>query len=112
MSVDFRIGQDDTLPIFDTTLKDGEGNRVSLAGATVLFKMWEPGEPLKVNGNCTVSNTHAGRVTYAWQTGDTDTPGLYRGQFFVTFSDLTVQKFPTAVPLRILVERKAPDPET
>jgi hypothetical protein len=35
-------------------------------------------------------------VRYAWNTGETDAPGLYEAQFVVTYSDSTVETFPNA----------------
>jgi len=36
----------------------------------------------------------AGRVRYAWQTGDTDTPGTFQGEFEVTYSTGEIETFP------------------
>lgn len=49
---------------------------------------------VKVNGSVTVFDDDAGRVRYAWQTGDTGTPGTFQGEFEVKYSTCEIETFP------------------
>ena len=49
---------------------------------------------VKVNGSATVLDDDAGRVRYAWQTGDTDTPGTFQVEFEVEYSTGEIETFP------------------
>ena len=53
------------------TLKDAAGNAIDLTAATVRFHMKKISQTtVKVDGSATVLDDDAGRVRYAWQTGD------------------------------------------
>lgn len=97
MSV-YRMVQGDTTPPISAPLSD-EAGLADLEGATVLFKMEmvpEAGDtiPTPISSPCTV-DTETSRATYEWQAGDTDTPGVYRQEFFVTFADDETETFPS-----------------
>ena len=42
----------------------------------------------------TITDAANGRVTYAWQAGDTDTPGAYDVEFEILWSDSTIETVP------------------
>jgi hypothetical protein len=42
----------------------------------------------------TITTAASGRVTYEWQTGDTDDPGTYDTEFHILWNDGTIEKVP------------------
>jgi Rib/alpha/Esp surface antigen-like repeat protein len=46
-----------------------------------------------------VVDAETDRVSYAWQAGDTDTPGDYMAEWEVTYEDGKKKTFPVAGPL-------------
>lgn len=101
---DYVIKTGDRAPNITATCKDGSGNVVDLTGATARFVMInnETGV-VKVAAAATISNPTGGVVTYAWEATDTDTAGLYDGEFEVTFSGGIVQTFPNDRQIVILI---------
>ena len=91
----FKIKQNDTSPLMVVTLKDAAGNAIDLTAATVRFHMKRINQAtVKVYGSATVLDDDAGRVRYAWQAADTDTPGTFQGEFEVTYSTGEIETFP------------------
>jgi len=89
------IKQNDRRPPASQTLKRGD-TVVDLTEATgVTFKMREQGrKELKVNtAGMLISND--GEVRYNWQSGDTDTPGMFEVEWEVIWNDGTTETFPT-----------------
>jgi hypothetical protein len=94
---DFTIKKDNTAPFIRSRLIDRNGDAANLSGATVAFNMALANTPdtLKVSaGVATIVVDNL--VQYAWQAGDTDTPGLYYAEFVVTYSGGTIETFPSA----------------
>lgn len=92
---DYVIKTGDRGPSITATLTDQAGVAVNLTGATVRFVMTnnETGV-VKVAAAATVVTPASGIVRYDWASADTDTPGLFDGEFEVTFSGPVVQSFP------------------
>ena len=91
-----RMKQNDTAPPFTATLKDGLGAVTNLTGATLKFLMRNRRtKAVKVNAVATVVSAALGTVSYAWAATDLDTVGVYDVEIEVTFSDATVETFPT-----------------
>ena len=81
----FRIKKDDTLPYLKIQILDSDGNPYDLTNCTVEFHMSKTiGGTPKVNANATITDATDGYCEYRWQTGDTDTPGVYYAEFQVT----------------------------
>lgn len=82
----------DTNPSVEGILKDGNNKTIPLAPSdTVTFRMQSAkGEVADVfepiDADAEIVDGPAGRVRYDWQDGDTDEPGLYEGDFHVTFA--------------------------
>ena len=53
-----------------------------------------------IEGQDTPTN---GQVTYAWGADDTATPGLYQGEFKVTWGDSTVERFPNKTNFQVQI---------
>lgn len=77
------------------------GDRVDIAGADVRFVLRLRGssEPflyeLASNDQDLEDESTNGNVSYTWQEGDTDTPGIYKLEWEVTYSGGEVQTFPS-----------------
>lgn len=100
---DFTIKQGDTLPPITATLEDVDGAVDLTDASAVLFKM-QPiaGGAMTVDDAATIASpSTAGQVSYAWQAGDTDTPGWYNAEWEVTFTDQSVATFPNEKNLLI-----------
>jgi hypothetical protein len=97
----FKVGN--TLPVIRQTLKNDVGTVLDLTGATVQFRMREPGQALKVNRAAVVIDAPNGVVQYAWQTGDTDTAGLFSAEWAVTYGS-DVETVPADGFCKILIE--------
>lgn len=112
MNVDFKIGQDTHLPWMTSTLKYGNtGVLISLTsglGPVVTFSMRRAGyDTFKVsNALAEIVDAPNSHVRYKWQTGDTDTPGLYLGFWTVTYSDGTAVQVPNDAHINISVVAK------
>lgn len=83
---DFAIKKGDTLPAIQSNLVDAAGVAISLAAATVRFRMRRSGESTnKVDASASILSASAGLVAYAWAPEDTDVPGVYEAEWIVTY---------------------------
>ncbi len=102
MANSMQMTVNDTAPSAEATLKAGKPKvAVDIQGATVKFHMTDAANELKVNAaanNDQVgdgSDGSKGDVSYDWDPADTDTEGKNKAHWEVTYSDGTVQTFPT-----------------
>lgn len=80
----FFISKDARLPDIQVQLLDGT-DPVNLTGATVTFSMQDLSGVVKVNATAAILVTPlSGIVGYAWLAADTDTVGVFKGQFVAT----------------------------
>ena len=91
----FVIKRNDTSPSIQGTCKDADGNAVDITGATIRFHMIDADEDLIVDAAATIADGTGGVVRYDWQAADTDVAGAYQAEFEVTYSDATVESFPS-----------------
>jgi len=99
-----KIKRHDTAPAFTATLQDANNDAVDISGAAVLFLMRNPRtRELKVSSAATITDAAAGRISYAWAAGDTDTPGVYQVEVQVTFGSGEVETFPNGSHHRLEV---------
>ncbi len=104
----FHIKQNDTSPDLEVTIVDGDGSAVDVTGATIVFNMEAGGVNKITDGSVTIVTAASGVVKYVWQTGDTDTPGAFEGEFEVTFVGGVIETFPptNAQRLNIIIGRQ------
>lgn len=102
MSLTFNIAVGDTSPSILFALLP---TTVDLTGASVQFR-W------RAINTTTWTNTAAAAIEtatetptlrYDWSPGDTDTAGLYEGQFVVTYADTTVETFPNSAYITVSI---------
>lgn len=101
MATSFIIKQNDTRPVYTTTLQDNVDtdtpDAIDLTNATgVKFKMRKTGTTgaPKVNGNMAFVDRPTGKVSYTWVVGDTDTADTYDVEFEITWNDGGVETVP------------------
>jgi len=110
MANSMQMTQNDTAPSARATLKSGTPKvPVDIQSATVRFHMTDAANQLKLDvaaDNDQVgdgSDGSKGKVSYDWATGDTDTEGKYKAHWEITYSDGTIQTFPTPGNNTILI---------
>lgn len=92
----FTIKQNDTAPSMRATLLDANSKPIPLAGASVVFNLRPkvPGDIVVDEGAVNILDAVKADVEYLWQPGDTEVPGLYNGEFRITFGDGSVESVP------------------
>jgi hypothetical protein len=81
---DFHIKKGDLFPAIRQKLKRDDGSAIDLTGASVNFRMREPGQAIKVNAAATIIDIPTGDVSYQWAGTDTDTEALYDGEWVIS----------------------------
>ena len=93
----FNITQNDTSPTLSVVIADSDGTAIDLTGASVQFKMRAVNSStLKVNASASITHASNGAVSYTFSSSNTDTSGLFQGEFQVTFSGGAIETFPNA----------------
>lgn len=88
MNENFYIKRNDLLEVLEIIPYDGNGNPVNAAlDDTVTFIMYIRGQEAKVSAPAVVIDTQDAEgnavrgFRYVWEEGDTDTAGMYLGEF-------------------------------
>jgi hypothetical protein len=92
----FTIKQNDTSPSLQVILEDSASVAIPIVGASVKLHMKSLDGVIKINEAMTITDADNGVVQYDWQTGDTDTVGIYYVEFQVTYSDSSIETFPNS----------------
>lgn len=87
--ITFMMKRHDTRPFLDTNLRVSSTEYVDLnienIQVTFIMKDIDTNE-VKINGKeCIIIDPDTGSVRYAWDLEDTDTAGIYQGEFEVIF---------------------------
>lgn len=94
---DYWFKQGDTAPAIVAVLLDGDGNPVSLVGASVRFHMMDQDENVVITANGVVDpdqTNNKGQVSYSWQSTDLANAGVFLAEWEVTFLNSTKETFP------------------
>lgn len=83
---DFYIKQGDTSPPIRAILVDDDETAKDLTGDDVKFMM-EPvgGDTKTIDASATIDDESTGKVSYSWDSADTDTAGYYNAVFRVDY---------------------------
>lgn len=103
----FYIRSGDRLPDLVSTITPAGGAR-TWTGATLRFYMWPVlhDDPIVYKVDAAAAfDLPTLTVSYQWTLADTDTPGLYYGQFEVTYADGKKESFPNDMPHIIRIGR-------
>lgn len=96
---DLTIKRGDTRPVLGAQLTDNASPlNLTTATAVKMLMRLPAGPSPKVEAACTITNASTGTITYTWQTGDTDTVGLYNVEFEITWNDGGIQTVPNGTP--------------
>lgn len=78
------IIQDARLPALEVQAFDANGTLNLSAATSPKFYMSRPGTDAKIDGvTAVIVDGALGKLRYDWASGDTDTPGMWEGQFEV-----------------------------
>lgn len=94
--IDYFLKQGNTDPSIQSTLTDASGDPIDLRNASgVEFQMRHATHGfVAVDASADILDAVNGVVGYSWSDGDTDTTGLYYGEWVVTYSDGSVGSIP------------------
>lgn len=99
----FTIKQGDTGPPIQAVLQDAEGTVQDLTGATVRFHLLDVSGTVIIDASASVLDDAGGKVSYAWQAGDTDSAGSFKGEFEVTLPSGEIRTFPNWSNIRVKI---------
>ena len=107
-----RLKRGDLGPIFDSTIRDRDGNALSLVGATARFLMRDSTDRSNVvaaaativNPAAVAPDPDLGRITYAWTAPDTQAPGKFDAEVEVTFAGGIVETFPNVGYHQVVIQ--------
>ena len=78
------LKKNDLQPYYYAKVKDSDGAAISLVGATIYCTMKLLSGAIKINrqtAGVNITDESAGEFEYQWQSGDTDTAGVYAIEF-------------------------------
>jgi len=107
---DFYLKAGDTDSVMAATLKDANYDPVDIQGATVEFVLRALATgPALIDRAAAVKQVadggdgSKGKVEFSWQAGETDVPGMFLGEWRVTFGDQSVQTYPNVGYILVLI---------
>lgn len=98
----FYIKQNDTSPALDVTFLP---TRDFTGFQAVVFNMWlKSDNTVKVNRAAGAAiDASVGNFKYTWAAADTDTAGIYEGEFEITLSDGSIETYPNGEYIEIVI---------
>jgi len=105
MTDTFTLKRHDTRPHLDVNLQEG-GEYIDLTATSgVTFTMIDADDKtIKVNASsCSIVDAETGAVRYSWVPADTDTAGVYLGEFQVTYSNGDKMTVPVSEVLVVVI---------
>ena len=91
---DVTLKRGDTRRAIRAVLKDADGDPVNLTDCQVKFKMAPLSGPATISRAAHIQNAEKGEVWVVWVPGETDTAGIFRAEFKVTYPDGRKETFP------------------
>lgn len=103
----FNIKQNDRRPYLQVEFTDDTGTAVNLTGASgVYFNMrlvGSTGTPKVNRAAANVTTAASGLAEYRWTSGDTDTPGVYEGEFEIEWTSGVYETHPNNGYIQITI---------
>lgn len=102
----FRIKANDRRPYLQIAFVDANGDAVNLTGALAVRFHMKPVDSatLKIDGgSATVTDATNGLAEYRWTVGDTDTAGLFHGEFEIEWTSGVYETHPVDTYLAIKI---------
>lgn len=95
MNIDFYLKKGDTAPGLKIQLSDRNGylNLSTVTGAKFAYELRENSTGVTLR-DMTLFGPSSGVITYDWQTGETNTPGIYQGEIVLNYSGGKQATFP------------------
>jgi hypothetical protein len=109
MSYDFCLKEGDLYPPLQAYLKQADNTTLVLSEEdTVKFIMTPLNDrsTVIIDVDANINSYAEGLVTYTWQEGDTDNPGLYQGEFVVMLDGTTRMTVPNNDYFIIKIDHK------
>ena len=98
----FNIKQNDTSPTLSVIMADSTGTAISLASASVVFKMRAVNSTsLKVNASATITNASAGECSIIFPTDTWTAAGTFEGEIEMTTSAGKIQTVQDFVKFKV-----------
>jgi len=110
---DFFLREGDHGGAIPGVLTDDDGVAIDIEGASVRFLMANILTTKRIAAaanNDQVDAATKGHVSYTWQAGDSDEPGMYNASWEVTYNDGSVETFPNPGYIKVRVTAKVPAP--
>lgn len=100
----FYLVQGDTEPALPAQLLDENGNPIPLTGLSITFNMGNTVKESPVE----IVDANQAQVKYSWKDGDTDKPGVWKGQFVITTGAGRQRTVPSSDedPLEIIIAKR------
>lgn len=96
MEADYEIKQGDLTPPLESTLAENGEPKDLTSAEKVVFEMNLYDSDVTVGREAQIVNASEGSVSFAWEDGDTDEPGLYFIEWEVIFPGQKSQSFPNS----------------
>lgn len=94
MALSVKAVQLNTAPAYQIICDRDDGSIINLTNTTVTMKLFRGNTQTNtVSGHtaCIITNAAGGIITWQPKVGDIPLPGSYKGDVYVTYSDLTVE---------------------
>lgn len=108
----FHIKQNDTSPAIQSQLVNEDDEPIDFSSnglqpaSSVDFHMIDEDDNVVVNAAGVFDDKADGKVSYSWQSGDTDTTGVYEAEWEVTYNSGAIESFPNSANLIVVIEEE------
>ncbi len=105
----FYIKEGDLWPPLEAYLKQADGEAIPLQESDdviLVLSKHKNRKEVVLQSQVEVVNLLEGHVRYAWNLGDTDTPGDYQGEFIILLDGDTPIKIPNNGYFKVVIDHK------